>query len=120
MKLVYDGECPVCRTYVQMLRLREAAGQVELVDARAAPALVSELRGRGFEINEGIVLIAGDQYFYGADAMNAVALMTTPARWANRLNYFMFRSRRFSRFAYPALRTGRNLVLRLLGRSQIA
>jgi hypothetical protein len=37
----------------------------------------------------------------------------------NRLTYWSFRSRRASRVLYPVLRAGRNLVLKLLGRTRI-
>ena len=119
LTLIYDGECPVCKTYVQMLRLREAAGVVTLVNAREAPDLVGDMRKRGFEINEGMILLAGDQVFFGADALNAVALMSTPTRWVNRLNYSLFRSRRLSRLAYPFMRGSRGVLLKLLGRPLI-
>lgn len=30
--LVYDGECPVCKTYCKYIRIREAVGNLRLVD----------------------------------------------------------------------------------------
>ena len=32
--LVYDGDCPFCSRYVQLLRIREAVGPLRLVNAR--------------------------------------------------------------------------------------
>ena len=32
--IVYDGDCPFCSRYVKLVRLREALGSVDLVNAR--------------------------------------------------------------------------------------
>ena len=30
--IVYDGDCPFCRSYVSLMKLREAVGKVTLVE----------------------------------------------------------------------------------------
>ena len=118
--VVYDGECPFCSRYVAMLRLREAGGHVELIDARSSHPMVDEVVDRGFDLDEGMVAKIGDAYYAGADCVNVLSLLSTRTNGFNCLNYWMFRSRSFSRILYPLLRFGRNLVLRLLGRTKIA
>ena len=54
--LLYDGECPACSSYVAFSRLRRLRPSLKVLDARGEPALVEELRGRGYEINEGMVM----------------------------------------------------------------
>jgi hypothetical protein len=66
-----------------------------------------------------MVLKLNGRYYHGADCIHALALLTTQAGWFNRLNSLAFRSPAFSRFAYPILRAGRNLTLKLLGRSRL-
>jgi predicted DCC family thiol-disulfide oxidoreductase YuxK len=117
--IIYDGECPVCSRYVRYLRLRDAGGGLEMIDARRGGPEVAAARARGLVLDEGFVLRVGDQYFHGADAMNRLALMSTPVGAFNRLNHALFRNPRASRLSYPVLRTGRNLLLRLLGRSRL-
>lgn len=117
--LLYDGDCPFCSRYVSYVRLREAVGAIELADAREHPDLVQEARQHGYEIDTGMVLKLGERYYHGADCIHALALLTTPSGFFNRLNRALFRSRTFSRIAYPLLRSGRNLTLRLLGRSRL-
>ena len=117
--LLYDGECPFCSRYVVHVRLREAVGAVTLANARDYPQLVDEVRRLGYDVDAGMVLKLNGRYYHGADCIHALALLTTPAGWFNRINSLAFRSRAFSRFAYPILRTGRNITLKLLGRSRL-
>jgi predicted DCC family thiol-disulfide oxidoreductase YuxK len=117
--LLYDGDCPFCSRYVAYLRLREAIGPVTLADARSHPELLEEARQHAYDLDEGMLLKLDGRYYHGADCINALALLTTSSGIFNRLNRAAFRSKTVSRFAYPALRLGRNLALKLLGREQI-
>ena len=118
--IVYDGDCPFCSRYVALVRLREAVGQVVLANARDGGPVVDELRRRGYDLDEGMVLIHAGEIFWGADCMNRLALMSTRSTTFNRMQAAIFRHRRMSRVLYPVLRAGRNAVLRLLGRRKIA
>lgn len=117
--LIYDGECPFCSAYVRMYRVRDAAGGLELVDARTAPEWRARLHALGYDLDAGMVLAMGDRFYHGPDALHALALMGSPSGLFNRINAVLFRSARLSKFAYPALRAGRNAALRLLGRGRI-
>lgn len=117
--LLYDGECPFCSRYVVHVRLREAVGHVMLANVREHPTLLEEVRRLGYDVDTGMVLKLNGRYYHGADCIHALALLTTPAGWFNRINSLAFRSRAFARFAYPILRAGRNLTLKLLGRSRL-
>src|SRR5688572_4535566 len=117
--LLYDGDCPFCSRYVAYVRLREAAGPVTLADARSHPELLAEALQHAYDLDEGMLLKLDGRYYHGADCINALALLTTPSGIFNRLNRALFRSKAVSRLAYPVLRAGRNLALKLLGREQI-
>jgi predicted DCC family thiol-disulfide oxidoreductase YuxK len=117
--IVYDGECPFCSRYVELVRLREAIGPVKLIDARGGGALVDEARAAGFDLDDGMVLKLDGRLYHGADCIHMLALLSTPSGWFNRLNAVVFRSSGISRLLYPVLRAGRNTVLRLLGRSKL-
>jgi predicted DCC family thiol-disulfide oxidoreductase YuxK len=117
--LLYDGECPFCSRYIRHVRLRAAVGTIDLANAREHDALVAEVRRLGYDIDTGMVLKLDGRYYHGADCIHVLALLTTSSGWFNRLNALVFRSRAFSRLAYPVLRAGRNLTLRLMGRSPL-
>ena len=45
--VVYDGECPFCSSYVKLLRLREAAGSIVLLNAREDHPVVRRVEQHG-------------------------------------------------------------------------
>lgn len=121
MLIVYDGECPFCAAYVRMLRLREAVGPIELVDARAGHRVVDMLIERGYDLDEGMAMVTGflsgkPIIAHGDECMNHLALLTTPSGIFNRFNAAIMRSEKRSRALYPILRVGRSIALKLLGR----
>jgi len=118
--IVYDGDCPFCARYIRLLRLRESAGNVLLVNARGGGPLVDEIRAAGLSLDEGMVLKLGGQLYHGDECMHRLALMSTPSTLFNRINGSVFRSPAVSRILYPVLRGGRNLTLRLMGRERLS
>lgn len=118
--VIYDGDCPFCSAYVSMVRLRSAVGKVELINARDGGPAVRDVLARGYDLDEGMVLIYAGNYYHGADCMNRIALLTSPVGPFNAFSAFVFRSSTISSILYPVLRGGRNLVLRLLGRRKLA
>jgi len=118
--IVYDGECPFCSRYVAMLRLRESLGPIALVNARDGGPEVDEARAAGLDLDEGMVLKVDGRLYHGDDCIHRLALLSTPSGAFNRVNAAIFRSPTASKLLYPVLRTGRNAVLRLLGRRKLA
>ena len=114
--LYYDGACPFCSRYVSRLRLEGVA--VQLVNARAR-GTDDELRAEGIDLDEGLALRTSDGLFHGGACLHELALRSPRSDLFNRLNRAVFRSPTRSRLLYPALRAGRNLALRLLGRPRM-
>ena len=117
--LVYDRECPACNAYCQIVQIRKSVGELKIVDARENSDVLSEITARGLDIDQGIVLKMGDQLYYGSDAINALALIGSRSGFFNRLNYWIFKSKTISKILYPVLRSCRNLLLKILGKSKI-
>lgn len=117
--VVYDKECPACDYYCNLVRIRESVGRLVLLDARDGGPILDEITARGLDIDQGMVVKVGDQLYYGSDAIHALSLMGTNKGFFNRLAYWAFRSRAVSRVLYPVLRTCRNLLLKLLGKTKI-
>lgn len=117
--LIYDGECPFCSGYARYVRLRRATDELQLIDARSGGTEVDEAIARGFNLDEGMVLLLDGNYYHGADCLNRLALMSSRSDLFNRVNFFLFRNSFLSQISYPLLRAGRNLVLKLLGRSKL-
>ncbi len=108
LRIVYDGDCPFCRSYVALLRLREQY-DVRLVDARKEPALAAQY---GLDLNEGMIADLDGEVHHGARAVSLLSRLSeshvSPLRWDW-----------FADFAYPVVRFGRNAALKVLGRRQI-
>lgn len=116
VRVVYDGDCPFCRDYARYQRLRAAAGELELIDARAHRESLAAMGIRGADLEDGMVVFVDGVRHDGADAMHALSRLTDPPRrlWV-RLVAGLTGSRAVARLVYPALRFGRRVILRLLG-----
>ena len=117
--IVYDGECPYCSRFVEMLRLRAAIGDVKLVNARDDHPIVAWIREKKIDLNEGLVFIQNGKVSHGHECIHKIALLTSPSDAFNRLNALIFRSDTAARLLYPILRFGRNTTLKLLGRRKL-
>ena len=107
LHIIYDGDCPFCSGYVALLRLREQY-DVRLIDARKEPAVAARY---GLDLNEGMIVEFDGKVHHGARAMSLLA------RLSGTLS--PLRSERVASAVDPFLRFGRNVALKVLGRSQI-
>jgi len=117
--LLYDKECPVCKNYWQMIRIRESVADLVLIDAREESQLKEEATAAGYDLDQGIVLKMDNQLYFGADVVHILSLMSSRNGFLNRLNYWCFRSKYFSKVSYPFLRFCRNLLLKILFKNKI-
>ncbi|UDF04200.1 DCC1-like thiol-disulfide oxidoreductase family protein [Asticcacaulis sp. AND118] len=119
--LVYDGDCVLCRSGALGYRVNKAVGRLQTLDARshAVHPVLREIHTRQLDLNQGIVVVYGDQWRHGADALNLLAMLGSNHDALNRFNAWLFRSPRRARWLYPLMRAGRNLSLKLAGKTQI-
>ncbi len=117
--LVYDKQCPICDAYCRLVKIDDSFGSLRTVDAREESDVLQEISRHGMDIDQGMVLKADDQLHYGADAIHALAQISSRDGVFNRINFWLFRSRTGSRLIYPVLRFFRNLLLKILGRKKI-
>jgi len=113
--LVYDDECPVCRTYCKYVRIRDTVGRLHLVDARKPGPLMDEITAAGLDIDQGMVLKFKQVTYYGPDAIHMLSLLGTRAGWFNRLCFAFFGTHWGARVFYPVGKAFRNLLLKVLG-----
>src|SRR5688500_15749276 len=116
--LVYDRACPLCHAYCQVVRIREAVGNLRIVDARESSEIMQEITNMGLDIDQGMVLKMDDQIYYGTDAIHALALISSRSGIFNRVNYWIFRSKHISKILYTLMRAGRNILLKILGKTK--
>jgi predicted DCC family thiol-disulfide oxidoreductase YuxK len=113
--LVYDAQCPICNNYCRHARIREAVGQLHLVDARQPGALMDEITAAGLDIDQGMVVKFKDVIYYGPDAIRILTLLGTGSGFFNRVSFWFFSTPRRAGIWYPLGKAVRNLTLKLLG-----
>jgi predicted DCC family thiol-disulfide oxidoreductase YuxK len=115
--VIYDGDCPFCASYVSMMRLREAVGRVDLVNAREPDPRVREVQAAGYDLDEGMVVLWKEKIHYGDGAVHLLATLSGDGGGPfNRLHRRLFQSPRRAARIYPVLAAGRRLFLRMVGR----
>ncbi len=117
--LVYDKQCPACDYYCNLVRIRESAGRLVLMDARDGGPIMDEITTAGLDIDQGMVLKAGSTLYYGSDAIHVLSLMGTKSSLFNRITYRCFKYRPVAKVLYSVLRACRNLLLKFLGKTKI-
>ncbi|MDH3231582.1 MAG: DUF393 domain-containing protein [Alphaproteobacteria bacterium] len=119
IELVYDDQCPICRSYCKRVRLADDRRNLVLVDARLPGKTVDEVAARGLDINEGMAVTIDGTLYYGSEAIHELSRLAEADSPFGRLNRLLFGSRALSGFTYAVGKLARNIVLRLIGVERI-
>jgi predicted DCC family thiol-disulfide oxidoreductase YuxK len=112
-RLIYDGACIFCEAYVRLLALREAVGPVELIDARSGDPRLRAYESAGYDLNEGMLFEYNGTVYFGTDAVNILATLSTPVSTFNRINGALLSKQHVARFFYPMFKFCRTITLKL-------
>ena len=112
-RLIYDGACIFCDAYVRLLALREAVGPVELIDARSGDPRLRAYESTGYDLNEGMLFEYNGTVYFGADAVNILATLSTPVSTFNKINGALLSKQLVARFFYPMFKFCRTITLKL-------
>ena len=116
---MYDGECPFCKNYVNFLRLRDAFGDIKLINARERTKEREMVDDQKLNLDNGMVIHFKNKYYHGDDAMHIISTLTEDQGLKNRFTKWVFSSPSRAKFIYPLLRSGRNAALFVLRRKKI-
>jgi len=117
--LIFDEECPVCRHYCRKVSIKENPGELKIINARIESDVIREITSRGLDMDQGMVLKSGNEFYSGGEALHRLALISSRTGLFNRLNYWIFKSRAISAWLYPVLVFLRNVLLKSLGKTKI-
>lgn len=117
--VIYDGDCIFCANYMKLMRLRDAVGEVRLLDARKDGVARKVKDHLNLDLDEGMMVLYGGRAYYGSDALAILAPLTSRSSVWNRLTSAVFRSESRARALYPLLKVGRLIGLKMLGRRRI-
>ncbi len=118
--LVYDGECPFCSNYARLLDVREAIGELMLVDARVGGPLAAEARRLGHDPDAGMALKLDGRWRFGSEALRELARHSGRRGFFGTANRLLFAPPGAARRWYPLLRLARRLALRAKGVGPLA
>ena len=117
--IIYDGDCPLCDDYIRRLRLVEAAGAIELVNARSDHPCLLEAWQNGHDLDQGMVVMIGNTVFYGAEAVAVLARLSTTNTLFNSLNHAILSRPGVSKRLYPMFKAARRLALLFTGKTRL-
>ncbi len=118
--IIYDGECPLCDNYIRRLRLVKTFGAIEIVDARAEPQKTKEYWERGYDLDEGMIVVIDEAVYYGAEAATMLARLSTNSAFLGKIHRWTLSQAAVSKLAYPVMKACRRIALRMIGRTGLA
>lgn len=119
LTIVYDGDCPLCRSYITLLRLKASIGPVKLLNARGDRDLVTNFASAGLPLDEGMAAVYGTQLYYGGDAIAVLSQLSTRSNLSNRFSAALLQSPDRARLFYPIMKAVRATVLFVLRRGSL-
>ena len=117
--IIYDGECTFCKAYTQLLQLQQSVGVIELLSARSDDARVLHYAQRGYDLDEGMLVVTQNVVYAGADAIHWLSVRTSGSGAFAKAHRLCFNRLWVARLLYPPLKVGRRLWLALRGRPLI-
>tara|TARA_Y100000766_G_scaffold95806_1_gene81725 strand:- start:43 stop:444 length:402 start_codon:yes stop_codon:yes gene_type:complete len=115
---IYDGDCPFCNYFAQLLELKSSLPDFEILDGRKNLAQLTKLYNEGYDLNKGAILIINQKIFHGADAINWICNeIKEPSDSLLEVLRIVFTSNKRTNFLFPFLLWGRRLSLTLKGKS---
>tara|TARA_Y100001968_G_scaffold40095_1_gene30478 strand:- start:1316 stop:1717 length:402 start_codon:yes stop_codon:yes gene_type:complete len=114
---IYDGECPFCNHFAQLLELKSSLPELEILDGRKNLSLLSQLYKQGYDLNKGAILIRNENIMHGADAINWICSeINEPSDSLLEVLRIIFSSSKRTNLLFPLLLWGRRLSLTLKGK----
>ncbi|CDZ77365.1 hypothetical protein BN59_01648 [Legionella massiliensis] len=117
--VIYDGECYFCNHTAKALKIKEAVGELVLINARENHELINEALRQGFDINEGIVVYYRLKFYHGKKAINLLNRLADKSTIFNKLSHLIYKNNCATFLGYPFLKLLRNVNLSLQGKSKI-
>ena len=69
---IYDGECPFCNHFAELLEIKSKITNIKILDGRKNLTLINSLLNKGYDLDKGAVLLKDEEIFHGADAINII------------------------------------------------
>ena len=112
LTFIYDGECPFCNHFAELLELKSKINNITILDGRKNLKIINSLLEKGFDIDKGAILLKGDEIFHGAEAINKICnQINNPSDKLLKLLSKIFKSDKRTNLLFPFLVRARRFAL---------
>ena len=112
LTFIYDGECPFCNHFAELLELKSKINKISILDGRKNPKIIKSLLDKGYDIDRGAILLKDDDIFHGADAINKICnQINKPSGKLLKLLSNIFKSTKRTNLLFPLLVRARRFAL---------
>ena len=109
---IYDGECPFCNHFAELLEIKSKITNVKILDGRKNLALIESLLKKGYDLDRGAILLKDEDIFHGADAINIICKqISNPSSSLLLLLSSVFKSKKRTKVIFPLLIRARRFAL---------
>ena len=115
---IYDGECPFCNHFAELLELKGSIPSLEIIDGRKNLEQLTQLLKQGYDLNNGAILVNDGNVKHGADAINWICSeLQEPNDSLLEILRVVFSSNKRSKNLFPLLLWARRILLTVKGKS---
>tara|TARA_Y100000746_G_C15152097_1_gene305399 strand:- start:96 stop:494 length:399 start_codon:yes stop_codon:yes gene_type:complete len=112
LTFIYDGECPFCNQFAELLELKSKINNISIMDGRKNPKIIKSLLEKGYDIDQGAILLKDDEIFHGAEAINNICnQINNPSSQLLKLLSNIFKSDKRTNLLFPFLLRARRFAL---------
>ena len=109
---IYDGECPFCNHFAELLEIKSKITNIKILDGRKNLTLINSLLDKGYDIDKGAILLRDQEIFHGAEAINTICeQINNPSSSLLLLLSRVFKSTKRTKFLFPFLVRARRFAL---------
>ena len=110
---IYDGECPFCNHFAELLELKSGFANIQIKDARNNPHEIPS----GYDMDEkGAILIKDQEFLHGPKAIHWICSnITKPSDPLLKVLSYTFSSNQRTKFFFPLLLILRRIYLFIKG-----
>ncbi len=109
---IYDGECPFCNYFAELLEIKSKVNNIKILDARKNLSIIKSLLEKGYDIDKGAILLKDDNIFHGAEAINTICKeVKDPSSNLLKILSSVFKSNKRTKLLFPFLLKARRFAL---------
>ena len=119
LTFIYDGECPFCNHFAELLEIKSKINNIKILDGRKNLNIIRSLLEKGYDLDKGAILLKDDDIYHGANAINIICKeIKKPSSNLLKILSSIFKSNKRTKFFFPLLLRARRFALISKGVSQ--